>query len=94
LRSAQTALPNSATFFANTTTLCRSATPTQRAQVAITFDDGYADNRAAAVILAAAGLPATFFITVGRIGERREVWWDRLEQVVMRCAPCWWVSRS
>jgi len=64
----------------------RDADATRR-QVAITFDDGYADNRAAAVILAAAGLPATFFITVGRIGERREVWWDRLEQVVMRCAP-------
>lgn len=58
-----------------------------RLEVAITFDDGYADNRAAAAILAAADLPATFFITIGRIGERREVWWDRLEQLVMRCAP-------
>ncbi|HEU5257572.1 MAG TPA: polysaccharide deacetylase family protein [Vicinamibacterales bacterium] len=58
-----------------------------RLEVAITFDDGYADNRAAAAMLAAADLPATFFITIGRIGERREVWWDRLEQLVMRCAP-------
>jgi peptidoglycan/xylan/chitin deacetylase (PgdA/CDA1 family) len=58
-----------------------------RREVAVTFDDGYADNRTAATILAAVGLPATFFITVGRIGERREVWWDRLEQLVMRCAP-------
>ena len=58
-----------------------------RLEVAITFDDGYADNRAAAAVLAAADLPATFFITIGRIGERREVWWDRLQQLVMRCAP-------
>ena len=59
-----------------------------RSQVAITFDDGYADNgREACDILAAAGLPATFFITAGRLGQRGEVWWDRLEQIVMGCAP-------
>jgi peptidoglycan/xylan/chitin deacetylase (PgdA/CDA1 family) len=39
-------------------------------QVAITFDDGYADNAGdARRILAAAGLPATFFVTVGRVGK-------------------------
>jgi peptidoglycan/xylan/chitin deacetylase (PgdA/CDA1 family) len=59
-----------------------------RSQVAITFDDGYADNcREACDILAAAGLPATFFITAGRLGQRSEVWWDRLEQIVTRCEP-------
>ena len=58
-----------------------------RREVAITFDDGYADNPTAATILAKADLPATFFITIGRIGERREVWWDRLEQIVTRCVP-------
>ncbi len=53
-------------------------------QVAVTFDDGYADNAGEARrILAAAGVPATFFITVGPLGGRREVWWDRLEQIVM-----------
>jgi peptidoglycan/xylan/chitin deacetylase (PgdA/CDA1 family) len=57
-------------------------------QVAITFDDGYADNsQAASAILAATGLPATFFITAGRLGEHAEVWWDRLEQIVTRCNP-------
>jgi peptidoglycan/xylan/chitin deacetylase (PgdA/CDA1 family) len=57
-------------------------------QVAITFDDGYADNsHQASAILAAAGLPATFFITAGRLGEHTEVWWDRLEQIVTECAP-------
>ena len=59
-----------------------------RVQVAITFDDGYADNsREARDILAAAGLPATFFITAGRLGQRAEVWWDRLERLVMGCDP-------
>ena len=65
----------------------RAATGARR-QVAITFDDGYADNnREACSILAAAGLPATFFITAGRIGERGEVWWDRLEQILLEHEP-------
>jgi peptidoglycan/xylan/chitin deacetylase (PgdA/CDA1 family) len=63
----------------------REATRSVR-QVAITFDDGYADNAGEArSILVAAGLPATFFITVGRLGERGEVWWDRLEQILLEC---------
>ncbi len=57
-------------------------------QIAITFDDGYADNtREACSILTTAGLPATFFITAGRVGERREVWWDRLEQILLGHEP-------
>jgi peptidoglycan/xylan/chitin deacetylase (PgdA/CDA1 family) len=52
--------------------------PSEHLQVAITFDDGYADNAtAAAPPLAEAGLPATFFITTGRIGGQH-FWWDRL----------------
>src|SRR5262245_54978868 len=55
-----------------------------RRQIAITFDDGYADNlEEACRLLGAAGLPAMFFITTGRIGDRTEVWWDRLEQIVL-----------
>lgn len=55
-------------------------------RIAITFDDGYADNwREACPILGDAGLPATFFITARRIGDRTEVWWDRLEQIVLGC---------
>lgn len=54
-------------------------------QVVITFDDGYVDNsQEARAILAAAGLPATFFITAGRLGRDAEVWWDRLEQIITR----------
>ena len=53
-------------------------------QVAITFDDGYVDNAGAArSILAAAGLPATFFVTSGPLGRTAEVWWDRLEQIFL-----------
>ena len=55
-----------------------------RLQVAITFDDGYVDNAGAARnILAGAGLPATFFVTVGRVGRRDQAWWDRLEQIFL-----------
>jgi len=54
-----------------------------RRQVVITFDDGYADNGIEARrILAGAHLPATFFITSGRIGCGDEAWWDRLERIV------------
>jgi peptidoglycan/xylan/chitin deacetylase (PgdA/CDA1 family) len=45
----------------------------------ITFDDGYADNlRTAAPILRLAGIPATFFICTGCLGDVRGFWWDRL----------------
>ena len=55
-----------------------------RRQVAITFDDGYADNAGEARdILSAAGLPATFFVTVGPMGQQREAWWDRLAGILL-----------
>lgn len=45
--------------------------------VAITFDDGYRDNRLyAAEILRSYGLPATFYLTAGYIGRSRAFWWD------------------
>ncbi len=46
--------------------------------IAITFDDGYADNATlAAPLLAEVGLPATWFITTATLGRRR-FWWDQL----------------
>jgi peptidoglycan/xylan/chitin deacetylase (PgdA/CDA1 family) len=52
--------------------------------VAVTFDDGYADNlHAAAPALARAGLPATVYVATGTVGTAREFWWDELERILL-----------
>lgn len=52
--------------------------------VAITFDDGYADNlHQAKPILERYGIPATVFISTGYLGQQREFWWDELERLVL-----------
>jgi len=56
-----------------------------RPSVAITFDDGYADNlHAAAPLLVRQGLPATFFLTSGTLGSDHEFWWDELDQLLLQ----------
>jgi peptidoglycan/xylan/chitin deacetylase (PgdA/CDA1 family) len=56
-----------------------------RPSVAITFDDGYADNlHGAAPLLVRQGLPATFFLTSGTLGADREFWWDELDQLLLQ----------
>lgn len=56
-------------------------------RIAVTFDDGYADNaEVAAPLLADAGLPATWFITAGRLG-RQQFWWDRLADALVGGHP-------
>jgi peptidoglycan/xylan/chitin deacetylase (PgdA/CDA1 family) len=56
-----------------------------RRAVAITFDDGYADNLyQAKPLLEKYGLPATFFISTGYLGKEREFWWDELEGLLLR----------
>lgn len=58
--------------------------PSRALRLAITFDDGYVDNATVAdPLLAEAGLPATYFITTGRLGGRR-FWWDRLATALLR----------
>jgi peptidoglycan/xylan/chitin deacetylase (PgdA/CDA1 family) len=50
--------------------------------VAITFDDGYADNLAAARTLAAHGLTATFYITAGCVGGGQPFWPAELRYLI------------
>jgi peptidoglycan/xylan/chitin deacetylase (PgdA/CDA1 family) len=53
--------------------------------VAVTFDDGYADNLLTAKpLLEQSGIPATFFIPVGGIDARMEFWWDALERIILQ----------
>jgi peptidoglycan/xylan/chitin deacetylase (PgdA/CDA1 family) len=53
--------------------------------VAMTFDDGYADNVTRALpILRAGGARATFYLTAGLIEERRAPWWDRVAHALER----------
>jgi len=50
--------------------------------VAVTFDDGYADNLfEGKPVLEKYGIPATVFVCTGYKG--REFWWDELERLVM-----------
>src|SRR5262245_2543933 len=59
----------------------------QDRSAAVTFDDGYADNRSAIDILLAHGIPATLFIVSDPIGTNKGFWWDELEQILLRPHP-------
>ncbi len=51
--------------------------------VAITFDDGYADNLTSALpVLDKHHVPATVFVSSGYIGIDRMYWWDDLTRVI------------
>lgn len=54
--------------------------------VAVTFDDGYADNLTTALpLLAAADVPATVMVSTLPLTHGREFWWDELERRLL-CA--------
>jgi peptidoglycan/xylan/chitin deacetylase (PgdA/CDA1 family) len=54
-----------------------------RPPVAITFDDGYADNvQQARPLLERNDTPAVVFVTTGHTGSDREFWWDALEGIL------------
>jgi peptidoglycan/xylan/chitin deacetylase (PgdA/CDA1 family) len=57
--------------------LARSGAVLPRRTVAITFDDCYYDNLAAARVLAEFGLPATFFLPTAYVGTDHVFAWDR-----------------
>jgi peptidoglycan/xylan/chitin deacetylase (PgdA/CDA1 family) len=52
--------------------------------VALTFDDGYADNlHVGKPRLAAADVPATVFIVVGYLDRPGDFWWDELARLIL-----------
>lgn len=52
--------------------------------VAVTFDDGYADNLLyAKPILERNRVPATIFVATRTIGQSREFWWDELGALIL-----------
>jgi peptidoglycan/xylan/chitin deacetylase (PgdA/CDA1 family) len=51
--------------------------------VAITFDDGYHDNLAAALpALRDAGMPATLFASTGHVASGEGFWWDEVTRLL------------
>jgi peptidoglycan/xylan/chitin deacetylase (PgdA/CDA1 family) len=70
----------------------RGQRPMPRRCVAVTFDDGFADNfEIAAPILNRAGIRAAFYITVGCIEPERLLWFSRLRHAFGTTrAETWW----
>ncbi len=53
--------------------------------VAITFDDGYANNlHQAKPLLEKYQIPATVFVTTDYLTQPREFWWDELERIILQ----------
>lgn len=62
--------------------------PSRTRRIAITFDDGYADNaHVAAPILRERKFSATFFVPGRILGDSGEYWWDRLEHLQLDAPP-------
>ncbi len=54
-------------------------------QVAITFDDGYADNlHNAKPLLERYKIPATIFLATGYMVQQEELWWDELDRILLQ----------
>lgn len=57
-------------------------------RIAVTFDDGYADNlKNAKPLLEKYDTPATMFVSSGYVLGRRPYWWDELAQLLLKPGP-------
>jgi peptidoglycan/xylan/chitin deacetylase (PgdA/CDA1 family) len=69
-------------------TLAELSVPSRRPRVIVTFDDGYRDNLASALPIAAAkGVPITVFVTSRILENRGGFWWDRLGTLLRSRPP-------
>jgi peptidoglycan/xylan/chitin deacetylase (PgdA/CDA1 family) len=65
--------------------LAAGRVPSTRRTVALTFDDGYADNlHAAKPVLERFESPATVFVATAPLDQAREFWWDELERILLQ----------
>jgi peptidoglycan/xylan/chitin deacetylase (PgdA/CDA1 family) len=56
-----------------------------RRTIAVTFDDGYADNfQTAKPLLERYDIPASVFVVSGYVGNEREFWWYELERLLLQ----------
>ena len=66
----------------------RAAGTVPRDAVAVTFDDGYADNlHEARPLLAAHDVPATVFLATGFAGHGARFWWDEVDHLFLGSHP-------
>jgi peptidoglycan/xylan/chitin deacetylase (PgdA/CDA1 family) len=69
-------------------TLDDLSVPSRRPRVVVTFDDGYRDNLTTALPIAESkGVPITFFVASGILGNHNGFWWDRLGTLLRSRPP-------